>query len=281
MRVYIQKPDLDTCLSALILGVTADSDIYAGCGDADTGMLADPSFFCIEAGGSGQAHMGNFDHHDPAQYWLPACRQALDHIGSSDSDLIRMVEYICAIDEARMLSPILYPSLSTIFSGMLLCESDPIRQFVLGIEILSLVLALGADPFGQMPDLPEWARYRQAKVTNRQRLNALLETAQYHKTKHGNVLGILRFPPASGIIGGIRTLYEHGANVVMLYDTTFGSPPVQKFTVAGNGVDVSIVLPDLILLEDGWGGRETIIGSPRSGSVLAFDSVVNLLVSRL
>lgn len=280
-RVYIQKPDLDTCLTALILGVTADDHVIAGCSDADSSMLADPSVFCIEAGGNGQVHLGNFDHHDPGHYWLPACRQALDCVGSFSSSLPCLVEYVCAIDEARPLSPVPFPGLSSIFSGMLLSESDPVRQFFLGIEMLSTVVTLGLNPFGTMPDLPEWGIYRQAKSANRERLNIIIESAQYYTTNAGKVVGALKFPPGGGIIGGIRTLYDKGADVVMLYDPTFGTASVNKFTIAGNRVDVAVLLPDLNRLEAGWGGRETIIGSPRSGSVLPFAAVVELLVRKL
>ena len=280
-QAYFRKADLDTCLTALILGVTADWQIHAGCGDAAAALRADPAVCCIEAGGSGQVCSGNFDHHDPHHYWPPACQQALAYSGSADPAITRLVEYVSAIDEARPLTHIQFPSLSTIFSGMLLCESDPERQFFMGIKILATLLECAIIPYDTMPDLPEWRAYRHAKVCNRIRLSDILTTAEYRRSERGTVVGIVRFPRDGGVRGGLKTLYDSGAQAVLLYDPTFGSPPVHKFTIAGNGVHVAAILPDLNRLEDGWGGRETIIGSPHSGSMLPCDAVVDLLIRRL
>ena len=54
MRVIIQKPDLDTCLTALIMGVTRDDDIVILRGDASEDDLGNSNILCIEVGYSGK-----------------------------------------------------------------------------------------------------------------------------------------------------------------------------------------------------------------------------------
>jgi hypothetical protein len=70
--VIIQKPDLDTCLTGLILGANAGGHLFALSSIVPQALLATPAVLCIEAGGSGQTALNNFAHHDPDYYFPPA-----------------------------------------------------------------------------------------------------------------------------------------------------------------------------------------------------------------
>ncbi len=278
MKVIIQKPDLDTCLTALILRVGHDDEVVFVRGDASTEDLNDPMVLCIEAGGSGETGRNNFDHHDPQRYYPPACRQAYEYKGLQDDFLNRLVEYVCMVDERNQEHPpVPFPSLSNIFSGMLLCERKTVKQFWEGLKLLDKVLTEKIDPFGTMPDLEEWRAFGTAKKQNMDRLNSIYENAGYYQSLSGKKVCFSE----SEIIGGIGALYHNGCEVAIMLNNAFGDPPVRKYTIAGNGVAVSHLLAHFNALEPGWGGRETIIGSPRTGSTLDKDTVIDLTIRNL
>jgi len=110
----------------------------------------------------------NFDNHDPDRYFQPACKRALNRISdSADDTLIRLVQYVCMVYEAIPIQPpVAFPSLSNIFSGMLLVETDPVVQFQAGMQILKAVWDDRLDPFASMPERQEWAIYIAAKMAN-------------------------------------------------------------------------------------------------------------------
>ncbi len=142
-RIVIRKADLDTCLTAHILGVREGNEVFVAPGGAAPGELADPEILCIEAGGSGTPQLGNFDHHDPQRHLKPACRQAYDHLHLDNAKLSRLVDYVCLVDEDPSgHPPVPFPSLSNIFSGMMLIEKDPLRRFWKGVGLLREILAL-------------------------------------------------------------------------------------------------------------------------------------------
>jgi hypothetical protein len=164
MDIFIIKPDLDTCLTATILGAKEHDRIMVINQEASHDLLGDPEVICIEAGGSGLVELNNYDHHDPHQYHPPACRQALVKTGKNTADLSRLVDYVCCVDEARpMPAPIPFPSLSALFSGMCICTPGIRSRFRTGIELCRKVLAEGIDPFSRMPSLSEWDDYLRAK----------------------------------------------------------------------------------------------------------------------
>lgn len=138
--VIITKPDLDTCLTALILGVGSQSNVQIKPSAASPEELANPHIYCIEAGGSGLIQYNNFDHHDPVIYFPPACQQAFDKVGENDPALARLTDYVCHIDENLPLPKVAFPTLSGLFSGMRLCESDYAVQFFRGIDLLQQIL---------------------------------------------------------------------------------------------------------------------------------------------
>ncbi len=274
MKVVIQKTDLDTCLTAVIMGVSGNDEIIAARGRTDTADLMNPEVLCIEAGGSGLVVLNNFDHHEPGKYYPPACRQAFDARGRSDDELHRLVNYVCLVDEAsKDLPSIEFPSLSSIFSGMLLTEKEPLRQFACGMSMLRTVLADRIDPFGTVPNKEEWRAYRAAKERNRAAVESALKKAETFITKSGLPAAWLE----SNAVGGIQELYKRGCVAVVMYNPSFGESSISKFTIAGNNIRVSRLLPLLNSLEDGWGGRDTIIGSPHKGTLLSKETVITLV----
>ncbi|HOJ43443.1 MAG TPA: hypothetical protein PLW88_00945 [Syntrophorhabdaceae bacterium] len=130
MKVVIQKPDLDTCLTALILGISEKDEITTVEDKADEADINNPSVICIECGGTGLVELNNFDHHDPDRYFPPACIQAYESLNCSDVKLIRLVEYVSLVDDRpENTLHILFPSPSNIFSGMVLVEKDVKSSF--------------------------------------------------------------------------------------------------------------------------------------------------------
>ncbi|HOP86868.1 MAG TPA: hypothetical protein PKZ54_10420 [Syntrophorhabdaceae bacterium] len=278
MDIIIQKVDLDTCLTAFILGVSEKDNIIVIPHEAEDKLLKDPSIICIEAGGSGLTELNNFDHHDPERYFPPACRQAYEVRQKEDRILERLIEYVCMVDERPKDHPnIPFPSLSNIFSGMLLLEKDPKAQLFKGMSILSKVIQDNIDPFSTMPDVPEWQEYKRIKEENIKKLEKVLKDARFY-TSHSNMkVGFLK----STIIGGIGSLYQAGCDVVIMFNPSFGNPPVSKYTIAGNTKKVVHLLQHFDKIEKGWGGRERIIGSPRSGSNLTEKEVIEIVLKHL
>lgn len=163
---------MDTCLTGLILGVSREDEIVVVPGEASPDDLADPQVYCIECGGAGGVELNNYDHHNTPRDLPCACKQAFAVKGGT-AGLSKLVEYVALLDVGgpQALKPLsaIPPgqesavSLSNVFSGMRLAVRDTKEQFLRGIELLRRVLDLGLDPFGPMPELPEWAHYISAK----------------------------------------------------------------------------------------------------------------------
>lgn len=278
MIVAIQKVDLDTALTALLVGVKDGDRIVALRENAPDSFIFDPEICCIEAGGSGLTQFNNFDHHDPSRYFPPASKQAYTVLGLDDPVIERLVEYVSTLDERPDILPrIPFPSLSSIFSGMLLCESNPVMQLFAGISILTQVLCLELDPFSTIPILPVWEPYIAAKTMNREILNEDLNNVQIFESKTGLKIGFLE----SRAIGGTKALFSMGCDIAILYNPSYGNPPVRKFTIASRNKKLVNLLTHFDNIETGWGGRETIIGSPRTGTNLKKEDVLDVVLSHM
>ena len=206
--------------------------------------------------------------------------------------LARMVEYINILDTEgpeplrrlqrekkgflRNAEPI-FPTLADVFAGMLLTERDPVGQFRLGVEILQEAVHRLADPFGRMPveEVAGWSAYAEATAENNRQIAKALRDAQWGKTASGLKLAWLE----SSFFGTPGALYGEGAQVIVAFAPRFGPAGVPKFTVAGNGIRVDSVLPELNARESGWGGpgTGTILGSPREGSKMTLNEVVEMV----
>ena len=278
MRVVLQQVDLDTCLTGLLLGVGAAAEVTVARDGATPAELADPAVLCIEAGGSGQTELNNFDHHDAAGSWPPACVQASRAVGAAGSPAPeRLVAYVAEVDLGRAPARDWETdadgrlSLSSVFSGMRLTVRDPREQFFAGLRVLRTVLEESIDPFGPMPPRPAWQAYADAHRRERAALAALLHAAERFPTAGGRTAGYLR----TDRIGALRALYRSGCDVAIAYAPAFrppaGGAPIRKFTIAGrDGLRVGGLLGPLAEREPGWGGpaHGTIIASPRRGTDL-------------
>ena len=273
-KVIFQKADLDTCLTAFLMGITSRDNIRYSIGEASESDLNNAGVICIEAGGSGMVSLNNFDHHNIELYLPPACRQALSLQKENDPDIIRLVDYASMIDEPRgELLFIEFPSLSNLFSGLLLTEKDPVEQFRKGVDLLQTVLIEKIDPFKTMPMKTEWQPYIQAKMNNLEHLKEQMKNVEYHQSINNLKIGFCQ----SEAIGGIQFMYDQGCQVVIMFNPRFGQPPIPKFTIAGNNINVFKLITSFDKLEKGWGGRDTILGSPRKGTAISKELVIKIV----
>jgi len=280
-RVIFQQADLDTCLTALILGVDRNDLVEVRYEEASVDELNDPDIFCIEAGGSGQWRLNNFDHHDPERYFPPACRQAFAAVGGSLA-LARLTEYVAFTDEALPPVTVPFPNLGHLFSGMRLCLEQPVDLFFAGIEMLQLLVREELDPYAPLPYRKEWAGYLDAKCRDMEKVAALVRQARFLKSRAGTSVGYIPVPLGdTGCQGGLFELYDQGCQVGILYHPQFGVPPIRKFTIGGNHFPVVRILDYFATKDPGWGGRETIIGSPRRGTLVSEDEVLSAVLDLL
>jgi hypothetical protein len=305
MRVIIQQVDMDSCLTGLILGVSAADQLEVVRGGASPEDLANPAALCIEAGGSGHGHLGNYDHHEAGGPSASACRQAWDVHGMNrvagftirggHAAVERLVLYVEIVDTAGptdlppVASPVEsrppapgFPTLSALFSGMRLYLRDrPVDQFLGGLAILQVVLEEGLDPFGLMPERPEWRDFLNAKRRNTEGIAQAKAHAEVFAARSGRSVGFLQ----TDFIGALGALYALGCEIAIAYspryDPPSGGDPVPKYSISGrNGLRVDRLLPHLNALEPGWGGpaHGTIIASPRVGSWLFPREVTRVVV---
>lgn len=279
MRVVFEKVDLDTCLVAYLFGVLPDDDLVVYSGELDMADLYNGNILCIEVGGSGQVDLLNFDHHDINMNLPPACVQAYEYLRLNDDRLLRLVEYVSAIDTAKPLPKVSFPSLSSVFSGMLLTEKDPRKQLLLGMDIVRTVYEQKLDPFDTMPLLPKWLPYIEAKRQEREAvMNEIKSKAQFFYSSGGLKVGSCELTHH----GGAKLLYSMGADVIILFNPEFGERRIRKFTIGTTGASLARVFRQLNEVDPGWGGRDTIIGSPKNrSSSLTPEKVLNIVLSNL
>lgn len=278
MKVVIQKPDLDTCLAALILGVRQEDRVIVSAGEACLEDLMDAAVLCIEAGGSGLVHLSDFDHHDPRVYHPPACRQAYAHMRVGDVAVGRLVDYVCEVDEGRPHSAaIAFLSLSSVFSGMLMVEKTVLQRFFVGVRLLQTVLEKEIDPFFQAPERPEWSAYIAAKGENRRKLAQDIDRVERFRTQGGLTACFLE-TDAAGAPGALRA---KGCDVAVACSKGFGTDAGLKYTVTGKGAAVASLKGAFDSLEGGWGGRGSILCSPRKGTRLNKAQVLRIISEKL
>jgi hypothetical protein len=283
----IQQADLDTCLTALILGVSDNDQVEVIRGTAAERDLADPTVLCIEAGGSGRVHQSDYDHHEVRGPTDSACVQAwerwrIGHArGANETDSAaweRLVAYVAMMDTGPISLPrASSPTLSQVISGMRLTVHRPVEQLREGMQILSAVLVNGFDPFASLPELPGWAAYLKARRVNDAALDAVTSRVQVHVSRSGRRIGGVE----TEAIGAPGILYAMGCDLAVVYHPRFGHPPVRKITIGSNGDKLDNLLDALNHLEPSWGGPAsgTIIGSPRPGTQLALEQVLRLVLT--
>jgi hypothetical protein len=279
--VISTKVDLDTIATAFLLGVGDQDEIIVVKGNtAPESYLSDPDVICIEVGGSGQTELSNYDHHGENAPLQSACLQAWERLGRPER-VKKLVEYVDLLDTQGIKRPDMKKEnnrprrfLSDVISGMLLTESDPVKQLILGIKILKEIVEKGYDPFS---DIPGFDEYIKMKEENKERLSLAMQSTRWEVSKGGLRVAILEteYP------GAIGALYNQGAQVAIVFNSNFKG--VRKFTIGGNSIRVDSLLSVLNGIDPGWGGPSTgtIIGSPREGSKLSLEEVVKVVIDRL
>ncbi|QTA81761.1 Uncharacterized protein dnl_41100 [Desulfonema limicola] len=276
MKIIIQKPDLDTCLTGFILGVKFTDQVVVSKGEALPADISNPCVLCIEAGGSGLVHLNNFDHHNTDIYLPPACKQAFDYKKLDDPMLAELTRYVCLVDEAvKIEPPIDFPSLSNLFSGMLFTVSDPLEQFFSGMEMFNRVLIEKINPFGTVPDIDEWKGFRQAKEEHIKKLNNMSNKGVFYVSNTGLRIGFIE---TDLIMGGRGFLYANNCDAVILHNPAFGLPPMSKYTIISKDLSLGAVKQAFDKIEPGWGGHDTILGSPIIGTILDNDQVIKVVL---
>lgn len=300
------KVDLDTCGCAFLMGVTREEGVeVVRSGRASEADLADSSVLCIEVGGSGQVDRVDFDHHEsggPVESATAQARSWLgqeagyeffqrhnitisddgEEAGSQVASLVSLIQYIDELDTkgpqalGREPRGEEFPYFSDVFAGMLLTERNPVEQLHKGVQILKDLVQRGQDPYGTIKGFD---LYAEAKAENNRQVTKAVESARWTNTKAGRKVGYLE----TDFFGAPGVLFGAGAEIAVAFSPRFGNPPVPKFTIAGNGVRVDEVLSALNALEQGWGGPATgtILGSPRSGSSLTLEQVVEIVRKNL
>lgn len=275
MDYIFQKPDMDTVLAALILGWRTTDDIVCVQGEAPQAVLKDQGVYCIECGGSGQTWLGNFDHHDHSLQLPPACVQAYEWMRQEDLELLSLVRYVGAVDTGTNMSGRDKSGLvfSNIFSGMRLFLSSEKDQFRAGMAIFGTVLAKRIDPWATMPFLSEWSAYMSAKEKLRDDLFTYREHVLWFTTKMGLLGGFLECP-LPGVHGLLRSF---GCRVSIAAGLIYQGK--RMFSIAGDYMSVSSLLPILNVIEPGWGGPSHggIVGSPRSGTSLEYGTIIKIV----
>jgi hypothetical protein len=259
------KPDLDTTLTAIIAGVKNTTPLRCT-PKATLSELFDPEVLCIEVGGSGLVQFNNFDHHDLTQELPPACVQAFKVFQPKNKHIEIVVNYVSLVDMGKNLEQT-FPSLSHVFSGMLLSLNDPVTQFKEGLKILDTIIEKAINPYGPI-QINEWRAFVEAKEKNNLELEKDKQKVVCFFTKSNYLAGFLE----TVRIGGFGYLYHLGCNIGILYN-----PEIRKFTIASQGIDLSDILEKISTLESGWGGRKEIIGSPYNGSKLSPQEIIEIV----
>ena len=290
MRVVFQQVDMDTALTAWLLGVQDSDELVHVHNRADARDLLSAGVLCIECGGSGQTQLLNFDHHDTLLGLPPACRQAFDWVSchtTAPQELARrivsinkhvrcLVGYVATIDEfgpQRLPSLSGFPKLSQLFSGMRLSIPGPTDQLHAGISLFSTITQQGLDPAGILPPLRQWQPWLLRRQHESEMLLQDLNRLQYHRTNRGYLVGYLQ----SDRIGAMGAIYKLGCELAVA-NRTVENDGRQHYRIGSNRFQLRQLLDYLQTLELGWGGpsRLTIIGSPREGSTISPTDLIDI-----
>lgn len=177
-HVLVRGFGLDICGAAYLLRVTRKDNVKVLREEASSEDLADPDVVCIEVGGSGQIQLNNWDFFGggresvTTQVWLEGSQKArtmweggFPNIGQF-CPLQALVNYIMAFRiESSFTFSVEFPKLTDLFSGILLYERDPIKQFHRGVDLLHLVVAHNMDPFKSFKGVQMFTGYAEAKAT--------------------------------------------------------------------------------------------------------------------
>ncbi len=89
-KVRVGEIDLDVIGAAYVLDITRKDEIKLLRGEASSEALSNPSIICIEAGGSGQVDLLNFDHHGADAPQTCAAQQVFNWLREDKKRLSRI-----------------------------------------------------------------------------------------------------------------------------------------------------------------------------------------------
>lgn len=311
-KVIVEKIDLDTIGSFFLHKKTGrvddQTEIVAKRGQADQNELDNPRILCIECGGSGMIGSGNFDHHN-CEINRSASLQTLKTLPKDklSLELIHLTNYIddfdlCGINKFHEKhSKPQFPGLSDIIAGINLVHSrDPKKALLEGNKVLENIVENKIDPFGQINGFEQYA---EAKRTNDEAIEKVRANVQFIDSAKGLKIGFLK----TEYFGAPTVVYQEGAKkygqgetiAVIAHNPAFGQAKNEnKFTVGLNLSpaeanqknlklnDLAKLLNDMDLAVDNyqqktWGGPATgtIIGSPKGGSALSLEQVLEVFIN--
>ncbi|MDM8539106.1 hypothetical protein QUF70_20325, partial [Desulfobacterales bacterium HSG17] len=134
------------------------------------------------------------------------------------------------------------------------------------------------DPFGSIPVCKDWEPYLLAKEEHMRKLRNMSDCAEFYISKSGLCVG---FVETKLIMGGKGFLYTHDCDAVILHNPAFGFPPESKYTIVTKEIPLDNLKKFFDIKEKGWGGRDTIMGSPRKGTELNKKQVLKIVLNRV
>ncbi len=293
-----EKVDLDAILALYIMGIRPWYDIRVVSGSATGAELADSRVLCIEVGGSGRVEEGNFDHHGSSGVVECASRQAWCIWQKEQEQRARilngLVDYVGLLDEGHRRAEsgqVAFPSLTQLFSGMLLSVRKPEEQIQQGLLLIDAAVRVGLNPFLEsgsklfevLDSARLWAATKRAHEKNGE---AILANATWLTSREGRRVAVIE----TTWFGAPGALQGAGADLVIALNPRHCvnvADYFRKFTVAAHreaGISVLPALPELNQLELGWDGpgHGTIIGSPRGkSSCLSMSQVVAVVFRQI
>lgn len=284
------KADLDTVAAAALILNELPENIYVLMNNAEEKSLNHSSCLCLECGGDGLCSLNNFDHHEKSE--LPcAAVQAFNEYNCSEKyrNLVNYVEYIdtgrgsftsLSVDDSCC-------SISGLFSGMLSLYKSEITRFKKGFEFFKRIMEMPevlANPLAVPVDDPVLSRYYKAKNKITDALNKEQDKivkvdcavpTMYLKTQLPGVHGLIHKLGAVisiavnantgkisiSSIPGYENLVESFEKELNYEEEKNNSEPIASDS--GNR----------------WGGHSSmgIIGSPRNGSCLEFNQIIDII----
>ncbi len=275
--IVIHKIDLDTVLATLLYTANKPCTPLCLSGSASSAQLRSRDYVCIECGGSGQIDRLNFDHHHPDQFFPPACRQVYDYFQQKTVYMDQLVTYACEVDECRCQVQGEHPSLSNMFSGMLLTIPDNPNRLRVGQRMLHECITEEIDPYSISPLPLAWLNFHKAKIDANENLAEDMRYTKFYTTARGSRIGYLQ----SQYPGGSKTLYNRGCDIVILHRKDYPRKHLHQYTIGTQYIPLAEVIEAMNKREEGWGGRANIIGSPYVGSELTPATVIQTVIKSL
>lgn len=309
-KVVVEKIDLDTVgsffLHRIAGRVNEGAEIVAKRGQADQVELSDPAVLCIECGGSGDIAGGNFDHHAEG-IEESAVRQTLKTLPKEKLtlELIHLTNLIEEFDLnggerffAKYPRPE-FPGITDLMAGINLVHArDPKMALLEGEKLLKEIVDQKINPYGQIDGFDKYAA---AKKTNDQNIEKVRQEVDFFVSESGRInIGWLK----TEYFGAPQIVYQEGAKkfgkealvAVVAHNPAFGpNKNENKFTVGLNltpqeAKEKSLSLKELaeklnaidgavnLAEQKSWGGPATgtIIGSPKGGSAMTMEEVLEI-----